>query len=88
MDTQHDGINTCLAIGHHYCNVLVIRCHHLEDVSISARVWRDGDDDEPVLIAEKTYRCGPFDSLRDRTIAGVELMDWALSMMLTLEPSA
>lgn len=77
MDTLHDGFNTCLGLGHLYCNVTVIRCQHIGDTTVTARVWRDLEVDDSELVEMRSYRSGPFDTPTETIAAVQSMLAWA-----------
>lgn len=61
MSHPFDEVNTCPVLGHLYSSVLTMRCPHREGFTVGARVWRDTDDGDTVVLWEDTATFGPFD---------------------------
>lgn len=62
MQELHNPVKQCLAIGHVYCDTLVIRCQHRESYSVRVAVWIDHPVEGTVCIHEDIREFGPFDS--------------------------
>lgn len=63
MSHSYDQVKDCFILGHLYSSVVLLRCPHREGYSVTARVWRDNDTEEPTVIWEADREFGPFDSL-------------------------
>lgn len=81
MTIDHHPVKTCGQVGHIINVSFTVRCLHREEVWHSERTYRDGEEEQLLMLVDELLEFGPFDSPDEIACAIQELQDSGLDAL-------